>query len=154
MKMLRKNLKLLVTAVGLVAVLVTLVILPGATQQTQLSRASILNAIQAAMGAQLTAAVGGQLALDAAVFFSNYYGSTWAFVPPRFLKSPVIVLAGIPTPVFNGGGTAGPLPPSPQPPLPPPPPPPDPWKQYIPGQICFTIPLLPFAEWELGCIDP
>ncbi|MCS7198462.1 MAG: hypothetical protein NZ930_07290 [Candidatus Bipolaricaulota bacterium] len=250
--MFKKNLKLLATMVGLVTVLVTVLVLPGTTQQTQLSRASILNAIQAAMGAQLTAAVGEQLALDAAVFFSNYYGSTWAFVPPRFLGSPevyayyikaledlkagkevelllggfyiseatpkglapgfylvrtinkdkavllyneevvaelpislrrisleeltsimniggfpepfpaekqipVIVLAGIPNPVFNGGGTAGPLPPSPpspQPPPPPPPPPTWPWKHYVPGQICFSVPVLPFVEWDIVCIDP
>lgn len=49
--MLRKNLKLLATMVGLMAVLVTMLVLPGTTQQTQLSRAGILNAIQAAMGA-------------------------------------------------------------------------------------------------------
>ncbi|MEM2592183.1 MAG: hypothetical protein QXI60_06320 [Thermofilaceae archaeon] len=246
--MLRKNLKLLATMVGLMAVLVTMLVLPGTTQQTQLSRAGILNAIQAAMGAQLTAATEEQLALNAAVFFSNCCGSTWAFVPPRFLKSPevhasyikaiedlragkevelllggfyiaeatpkglapgfylvktinkhkavllynedvvaelpisfrrisleelrtimnlggfqepfpaegqipIIVLAGSPQELVNegGGGEGGycPLPP------PPPPPPPPLWKNVIPGQICFSIPVIPgFAEWELGCIDP
>ena len=250
--MFKKNLKLICTAIGLVAVLMMGLAMPGATQQNPLSRQSILATIHSAMGATLTAAVGEQLALDAAVFFSSFEGSTWAFVPPRFLKSPevhayylqaiedlragkevrlllggfyiaektpkglnpgfylvetvnknkavllqngeaiaelpisfrrisldelraimnvggfqepfpaqgqipVMVLAGIPDPLFNSaGGGNPPTPPTPQPPPPPPPPPPpDPWKQVVPGEICFVIPILPpFVEWELGCIDP
>jgi hypothetical protein len=249
MPMFKKNLKLIATAIGLVAVLVMGLAMPGATQQIPLSRPAILSAIQGAIGAQLTAAVGEQLALNAAVFFSNCCGSTWAFIPPRFLKSPevhayylkaiedlrankdvelllggfyvaektpkglspgfylvktvnqhkavllyneevvaelpisfrritlgelrmimnpggfqepfpaegqipVIVLAGSPQHLVNegGGGEGGYCP---LPPPPPPPPPPPLWKNYIPGQICFSIPVIPgFAEWELGCIDP
>ena len=88
--MFKKNLKLICTAIGLVAVLMMGLAMPGATQQNPLSRQSILATIHSAMGATLTAAVGEQLALGAAVFFSSFEGSTWAFVPPRFLRSPEV----------------------------------------------------------------
>ncbi len=88
--MFTKKFKLFATMVGLVAVLVMGLAMTGTTQQQQLSRPNILGAIRAAMGAQLTAAVGEHLALDSAVFFSSFEGGTWAFVPTRFLKSPEV----------------------------------------------------------------
>ncbi len=217
-----KKFKLICTAIGLVAVLVMGLAMPGVTQQGGLTRQNILNTVQAAMGHQLTATTREQLALDAAVFFSNEEGSTWAFVPAAFRRSLEVheyylksiedlragkevelLLGGFyiaeRTPkglnpgfylvktvnqyranlIDNDGEIVADLPIGFQEPFPPSqtavilssrlneltpdggggaggaPPPQPPWKNLIPGQICFSIPVIPgFAEWELGCVDP
>jgi len=61
---------------------------------------------------------------------------------------PVIVTATMPCRLPTTEGCVNPPPP-------PPPKPRLPWKNAIPGTICFGIPIIPgFVEWELGCIDP
>jgi hypothetical protein len=71
MPMFKKNLKLIATAVGLVAVLVMGLAMPGATQQNPLSRASVVNAISNAVAATLTAAEGDVFDMDNAKFYSD-----------------------------------------------------------------------------------
>lgn len=69
--MIKKTLKLLMTMVGLVAVLVGLMAMPGVTQQNPLSRANVVNAISNAVAATLTAAEGDVFDMDNAKFYSD-----------------------------------------------------------------------------------
>lgn len=69
--MFKKNLKLLATMIGLVAVLVMGLAMLGVTQQNPLSRASVVNAINNAVAATLTAAEGDVFDLDNAKFYSD-----------------------------------------------------------------------------------
>jgi hypothetical protein len=71
MPMFKKNLKLIATAIGLVAVLVMGLAMPGATQQNPLSRASVVNAISNAVAATLTAAEGDVFDTENAKFYSD-----------------------------------------------------------------------------------
>ena len=69
--MFKKNLKLICTAIGLVAVLVMGLAMPGATQQNPLARANVVNAISNAVAATLTAAEGDVFDTDNAKFYSD-----------------------------------------------------------------------------------
>jgi hypothetical protein len=71
MPMFKKNLKLIATAIGLVAVLVMGLAMPGATQQNPLSRASVVNAISNVVAATLTAAEGDVFDTENAKFYSD-----------------------------------------------------------------------------------
>ena len=68
--MLHKNLKLLMTMVGLVAVLVGLMAMPGVTQQNPLTRSAFTQAVKDTLGAMLTAAEGDILNPEAATVVS------------------------------------------------------------------------------------
>jgi len=78
--MLKKNLKLICTAIGLVAVLMMGLAMPGATQQNPLSRANVVNAISNALAATLTAAEGDIWDTQCTQFYSTP-SFTLAFVP-------------------------------------------------------------------------
>jgi hypothetical protein len=80
MPMFKKNLKLIATAVGLVAVLVMGLAVPGVTQQNPLSRASVVNAISNAVAATLTAAEGDVFDIDNAKFYSDTFAA-FAYIP-------------------------------------------------------------------------
>ncbi len=69
--MFNKNFKLIYTAIGLVAVLVMGLAMPGVTQQNPLSRASVVGAINNALAATLTAAEGDIFDTDNAKFYSD-----------------------------------------------------------------------------------
>ena len=69
--MFKKNLKLICTAIGLVAVLMLGLAMPGATQQNPLARANVVNAISNAVAATLTAAEGDVFDTDNAKFYSD-----------------------------------------------------------------------------------
>ncbi len=78
--MFNKNFKLICTVVGLVAVLVMGLAMPGVTQQNPLSRASVVGAINNALAATLTAAEGDIFDTDNAKFYSDTRVA-FAYVP-------------------------------------------------------------------------
>ena len=77
--MFKKNLKLICTAIGLVAVLVGLMAMPGVTQQNPLSRASVVQAVNN-IATTLTATEGELLDPDAATFVSDIF-ATYTYIP-------------------------------------------------------------------------
>ncbi len=78
--MFNKNFKLIYTAIGLVAVLVMGLAMPGVTQQNPLSRASVVGAINNAVAATLTAAEGDIWDTDNARFYSDPR-ATFVYIP-------------------------------------------------------------------------
>jgi hypothetical protein len=80
MPMFKKNLKLIATAIGLVAVLVMGLAMPGATQSS-FSRQTLINALNNEINI-LTASVGDPLNLEATAFFS-FARATSAYIPPH-----------------------------------------------------------------------
>lgn len=78
--MFKKNLKLLAMMVGLVTVLMVGLAMPGVTQQNPLSRANIVNAINSAVAATLTAAEGDVFDTGNAKFYSDTR-MAFAYIP-------------------------------------------------------------------------
>ncbi len=78
--MFNRKFKLLATAIGLVAVLVMGLALPGVTQQNPLSRANIVAAVNSAVAATLTAAEGDIFDTDNAKFYSDTK-TAFAYIP-------------------------------------------------------------------------
>ncbi len=74
------NFKLICSVVGLMAVLVMGLAMPGVTQQNPLSRANVVNAISNAVAATLTAAEGDIFDTDNAKFYSGTKMS-FAYIP-------------------------------------------------------------------------
>ncbi len=75
-----KNFKLICTAIGLVAVLVMGLAMPGATQQNPLSRQGVVDAVNSAVAATLTAAEGELLDTNAVTFVSDIF-ATYTYIP-------------------------------------------------------------------------
>ncbi len=78
--MFTKKFKLFATAIGLMAVLLVGLAMPGVTQQNPLSRANVVNAISNAVAATLTAAEGDIFDTDNAKFYSDTRVA-FAYVP-------------------------------------------------------------------------
>jgi hypothetical protein len=89
MPMFKKNLKLIATAIGLVAVLVMGLAMPGATQQNPLARQGITNAVGNALQSFLTAAADVLLAPERALFLSDT-GVTVGFIPISEVDEPQV----------------------------------------------------------------
>jgi hypothetical protein len=81
MPMFKKNLKLIATAIGLVAVLVMGLAMPGATQQFQIpNRGQIVQGISQLLATTLTASEGDILDVDNVVFYTDA-DVTLAYIP-------------------------------------------------------------------------
>ncbi len=85
--MFNKNCKLICTVVGLVAVLVMGLAMPGATQQNPLSRGQIIQGLSVLLPGTLTAAEGNILNIEGAVFYSHPEVTLGFAIPDRLSKS-------------------------------------------------------------------
>jgi len=102
--MFKKNLKLICTAIGLVAVLVMGLAMPGATQQNPLARQGITNAVGSALQSFLTAAADVLLAPERVLLLSNT-AVTVGFIPLSEVDEPRVT--GLLADILDGkGGSA------------------------------------------------